>query len=44
MGSKVKLTSCKPLQPEKMHQEDKSLIENRVTEGKLFDLKINKYA
>merc|ERR1719354_1217868 len=33
MGSKVKLTSCKPLQQEKLYQEDKSIIENRVEEG-----------
>ena len=33
MGSKVQLTSCKPLLQEKMYQDDKSLIENRVEEG-----------
>jgi len=33
MGSKVKLTSCKPLQQEKLYQEDKSLVENRVAEA-----------
>ena len=32
--SKVQLTSCKPLQQDKMYQENKNLIEDRAVEGK----------
>ena len=37
MGSKVKLTSCKPLQQEKMYQDDKSFTENRIAEGLILN-------